>query len=246
MALFTIITINLNNKEGLKRTISSLLAQTFTDYEFIVVDGNSIDGSIEVIDGFRNNIHKIIIEKDNGVYNAMNKGLRLATGKYIQFLNSGDELRGAEALRIISENIDGSDLLYTDVELFGGSRLHEKLHPDQISLRYQLTDMICHQAIFASAKLFSLTGPFDEAYRVYGDYDWIMNAIRRKKAKTRHLAEILIRYQEMGLSQSTQTEIQLREKDAIHNKYFNPFLLFIYRIYRIYNKRVYKGDAIKN
>ncbi len=237
MSLFSIITINLNNAEGLERTIKSVMAQTFQDYEYIVVDGMSRDGSIDIINKHKSKIHKSLIEPDTGIYNAMNKGLALATGKFIQFLNSGDELNDPEALKIFATQKREAELLYCDVKLFGGEKESIKIHPDYLSSRFQLTDMVCHQAIFASAELFKRTGGFDESFRVYGDYDWMMNALRRNNASYRHVRSVLVKYQEMGISESTSAEIQRREKDKIHDKYFGVFLLWVYRLYRKINDK---------
>jgi glycosyltransferase involved in cell wall biosynthesis len=237
MALFTIITINLNNREGLERTIKSVMTQSFKDVEYIVVDGQSTDGSLDVISNFREGIHQLIVEKDNGVYDAMNKGLRHATGQYIQFLNSGDELKGTNALQIISEKIPHSEILYTDVELFGGERESVKVHPDKLSLRYQLTDMVCHQAIFASSELFKKTGPFDASYKIYGDYDWLMRALRKHNARAIHLPLALVRYEEVGLSNTANKSLQLKEKDSIHDHYFPKWIIKVYRWYRARNEQ---------
>jgi glycosyltransferase involved in cell wall biosynthesis len=148
MPFFTIITINLNNKKGLERTIKSVLCQRFTDFEFIVVDGVSSDGSQEFILEHQSKITKVIIEKDNGVYDAMNKGLAHATGKYIQFLNSGDSLKDEHALESIAKQVNGEDMIYTDVELLEGDQLVAMKFPSELSWRFQMTDMICHQAHF--------------------------------------------------------------------------------------------------
>ncbi len=237
MPLFSIITINLNNAEGLARTIGSVMMQTFIDYEYIVVDGLSTDGSVDVINEFRSNVDQVLIESDTGIYNAMNKGLGLATGKFIQFLNSGDEFCDSDALRIVAAQIEEAELIYCDVKLFGGKSESVKTHPDHLSTRFQLTGMICHQAIFASLDLFKRTGGFDESFKVYGDYDWMTNAIRHQNASYRHIHSVLVKYQELGISQSTSKEIQRREKDRIHDKYFGAMVLWVYRLYRKLNDK---------
>ena len=94
----SIITINYNNREGLKRTIESVVNQTFTDFEWILIDGGSTDGSKELIEQYSNRFSYWVSEPDNGIYNAMNKGLRAAKGDYLQFLNSGDRLYNAQSL----------------------------------------------------------------------------------------------------------------------------------------------------
>ena len=87
---FSIITINYNNVEGLRNTIKSVVNQTYTDYEFIIIDGGSTDGSVEVIKEYANIITYWVSEPDKGIYNAMNKGIEVANGEYLNFMNSGD------------------------------------------------------------------------------------------------------------------------------------------------------------
>ena len=90
MKKISIITINYNNCEGLRRTIESVVNQTCRDFEYIIIDGGSTDGSVDVIKRYADNIDYWVSEPDKGIYNAMNKGIRMATGDYVQILNSGD------------------------------------------------------------------------------------------------------------------------------------------------------------
>ena len=96
--LFTVITINLNNAEGLKKTIESVLAQERSLYEYIVIDGASTDGSVELAKSYGDKIDCFISEPDKGIYNAMNKGIALAKGEYVIFMNSGDCFASADVL----------------------------------------------------------------------------------------------------------------------------------------------------
>ncbi len=96
--LLSIITINYNDKFGLERTIKSVQEQTFTNFEHIIIDGGSTDGSKEVIEANKNSFSYWVSEPDKGIYNAMNKGIKEAKGEYLFFLNSGDHLNGQNAL----------------------------------------------------------------------------------------------------------------------------------------------------
>jgi len=235
MPFFSIITINLNNHEGLRRTIESVLGQNISDYEYIVVDGVSSDGSLDVIEEFDKEITKKLIEKDSGVYDAMNKGLALATGKYIAFLNSGDEFKSDSTLGEIQKGCGDKDFVYCDVEVFNEKSSRLSIHPTNLSTRFLLTGMICHQAIFAKKSLFDKTGPFSTNYKVYGDYEWMLRAIKKESATTQHIPQVLVRYEEIGISNTTNKEKQRAEKDAIHGLYFNRWLLKLYRWYRKFN-----------
>ena len=96
--LFSIITITFHAEATLPATLQSVESQTFTDYEYLVVDGASTDGTLKIIERYRPHIHTVISEKDNGLYDAMNKGLALATGDYVCFLNAGDCLHEDDTL----------------------------------------------------------------------------------------------------------------------------------------------------
>jgi glycosyltransferase involved in cell wall biosynthesis len=235
MAFFTVITINLNNREGLRRTMESVRMQAFSDYEYLVVDGVSNDGSLEVIDEYHNIVAKKLVEKDKGVYDAMNKGLALATGEYIVFLNSGDEFKSATTLSEIHEGCADKDFVYCDVEVFNEDNHRIRTHPSELSTRFLLTGMICHQAIFAKRTLFEKTGSFSDAHKIYGDYDWLLRAIKKQNATTKHIPKVLVRYEEIGLSNTTDKQKQRTEKDQIHSAYFNPLLVMLYRVYRKFN-----------
>jgi len=91
--------------------------------------------------------------------------------------------------------------------------------------------MICHQAIFAKKTLFDKTGPFSTKYKVYGDYEWMLRAIKEENATTQHIPLVLVRYEEIGISNTTNKEKQRAEKDSIHSIYFDSLLLIIYRLY---------------
>ena len=99
----SIITVNLNNRDGLQKTIDSVVSQTFKDYEWIVIDGGSTDGSKELIEQYADHFTDWVSEPDKGIYNAMNKGIGMASGEYIQFLNSGDSLVSGHVVDQMSE-----------------------------------------------------------------------------------------------------------------------------------------------
>src|SRR4051812_11860469 len=101
----SIITINYNDKEGLRSTIDSVITQSFRDFEFLVIDGNSSDGGKEVLEEYKSHIDYCVSEPDTGVYNAMNKGIRAATGDYLLFLNSGDVLYNNDILARVDMEI---------------------------------------------------------------------------------------------------------------------------------------------
>ena len=144
---YSIITINYNNKGGLEKTINSVLGQSFHNYEYIIIDGGSTDGSVEIIKKYASQIDYWVSESDNGVYNAMNKGIGKASGEYLNFMNSGDTFHSSSALETIS------DLHSDDDIIIGGYYETEKgvshtIPPHDVTLLTLLKYTINHQATF--------------------------------------------------------------------------------------------------
>lgn len=194
----SIITINLNNRDGLKRTIDSVVSQTFTDYEWIVIDGGSTDGSCELIEQYSNRFTYWCSEPDKGIYNAMNKGIAHAKGEWLQFLNSGDSFYESSTLEHVFNIEHNCDIIY-------GNGIHEHsrdliIYPSQLSLSYLLKHSISHQASFYKRYLYSKK-LFDESFSVISDYVSIIEfAIADKKFEYVNL--IIVNVEEDGISSS--------------------------------------------
>lgn len=167
----SIITINRNNAIGIKKTIDSVKAQTFNDFEYIVVDGASTDESVGAIEELASNYErelKWISEPDTGIYNAMNKGILMAQGEYLLFLNSGDYLMDKNTLNNLFAIDRDCDLLY-------GYVIEEKSNrtiypPKEFSLRNLMRQNIPHQAEFIKRLLFNEMGRYDESYKILADF----------------------------------------------------------------------------
>ena len=162
----SIVTINLNNKSGLLKTINSVASQKMGDLiEYIVIDGLSNDGSIDVINEFKGSIDKAKIEKDNGIFNAMNKGVDLATGNYIYFLNSGDVFSDSHVLleffKIIDNPKDDENLIYGVVNTFVDGKYYG---------RAATYPWFAHQGVFLETQLMKKY-KFDENFQILGDLD---------------------------------------------------------------------------
>jgi len=128
----SIITVNLNNKNGLQKTIDSVVSQTFKDFEWIVIDGGSIDGSRELIEQYADHFAYWVSEPDKRVYNAMNKGIRVAKGDYLQFLNSGDWLWNETALERCFSHGFTADIAYGDLYIFRENGFEERCYSDHL------------------------------------------------------------------------------------------------------------------
>lgn len=166
---FSIITINYNNKEGLKKTIESVVNQSFDDFEYIIIDGASSDGSVEVIKEYASQIDYWVSEPDKGIYNAMNKGIRQAHGEYLNFMNSGDCFHDAEVLNKMVP------LLESDIVTGEESRLR-RIVRDDITMFDFVKGTISHQASFIKKELFT-NHLYDENYKIVSDWKFFMDAI---------------------------------------------------------------------
>lgn len=187
----SIITINRNNAAGLRKTMESVFAQTYKDFEYIVVDGASDDGSVEVVKEFEQKINPSlqggdgvgfftwISEPDTGIYNAMNKGIRMSHGEYSLMLNSGDCLSDNDVVQRLLPELQGSDLIQ------GGMYLQTK-DADHLDYGFGGTNMsffdVCdgdflHQATFVHRNVYEQYGYYDESYRIAGDTAFFIKVV---------------------------------------------------------------------
>lgn len=203
----SIITINYNNCKGLLKTIQSVVSQTFRDYEWIVIDGGSIDGSKELILQYADKFSFWCSEPDNGIYNAMNKGIEKAKGEYLQFLNSGDFLYSADTLEQVFKIENGEDLLYGDFKL--QDHQYVKQFPDKISFSYIINDCLNHQASFYRMSLFD-SEKYDESFKIVSDWAFTFHLVLQNK-KFKHIPFVVVQFEPGGIG-SQLTESHLDEK----------------------------------
>lgn len=185
MKKLTIITVNYNNASGLRKTMESVFAQTCKDFEYIVIDGASTDGSVDVIREFDSlntqrstlNAFTWVSEPDTGIYNAMNKGIGLAQGEYVLFMNSGDCFANDRVLEDIVCYLDGTGIVAGNaIEDMSSSKL---LAPQLMLPRYILNKNICHQAEFIKRSLFQEIGLYNTSYKVLSDFEFNLKAACR-------------------------------------------------------------------
>ncbi len=170
----SIITINYNNIEGLKKTAESVLSQIFRDFEWIIIDGGSNDGSKDFIESLAAkpgaNVSFWCSEPDKGIFNAMNKGIARAKGEYLNFMNSGDWFLNKDTLRKVVELISAekSDVFYGDCILDYGDRKETRVHPSSLDIYELVVLPLCHQAMFFSRHVFKKE-QYDEQYKLSSD-----------------------------------------------------------------------------
>lgn len=214
----SIITINFNNKDGLQKTINSVIQQSFKDYEWIIIDGGSSDGSEDVIKTYQSHFSFWCSEPDKGIYNAINKGLSHAAGDYIQFLNSGDWLYDSTSLEKAFAQIDGKyDIYYGDmVQVNDGGKLNPITYPDELGFLFFPYNNICHQATLYKRSLFD-NNPYDESFRIVSD--WAMNLKLLFNGSTfKHINQYIVYYDNQGRSSAADLKHHI-ERTAAFEKY---------------------------
>lgn len=174
MKQLSVITINWNNSFGLQKTIESVIRQTYTDFEFIVIDGNSTDCSVDVIMKYESNITIWKSEADNGIYDAMNKAIQLASGEYLLFLNSGDFLISNTVLESVFATERTTDFIFGCVKKEFGYRI---VPPSTITFYSALFDIISHQSSFIKKSLFKEFGLYDVNVKIVADWKFLFEAI---------------------------------------------------------------------
>ena len=226
-SILTIITINYNNREGLLKTIESVISQTFKDYEWIVIDGGSHDGSRELIERYSDHFSYWVSEPDNGVYHAMNKGIRLAKGEYLQFLNSGDWFFDETSLERCFRHSFTSDIVYGDlcfVKQDGGMK---KSHfPNPLTLRYFYRFSLGHNASFIKRELLQ-EDLYDERFRIVSDWAFFL-----KKAldccSFEYIDETVSCFDTNGIS-SVNPELVKQERQTVLNELIPDMLVQDFR-----------------
>lgn len=220
MPKLTIITIVYNNVRDIERTINSVINQTYKKIEYIIIDGKSTDGTLDIVEKYSNQISKIVSEPDKGIYDAMNKGLALASGDYVLFMNSGDEIYDEHTVQEVFDSSPGADIYYGETEMYNdnweslGRRRHEA--PEQFdwtSFKYGMN--ISHQAIYIRK---SILTPYDLKYKYSSDIDWIIKAAK-KSSNIVNVHRYVAKYLVGGMSKKKHRE-SLKERFQIFTKYY--------------------------
>ena len=199
----SIITVNYNDAEGLERTIKSVISQTFHDYEFIIIDGGSTDGSVDVIKKYEGYIDYWVSEKDGGIYPGMNKGLRQASGEYLNFMTSGDCFYNEVVLQNVFDKkstcdiIVGKDYHYNSQTQQGFSTIL----PPRISMLTFYIQTLPHQSSFFKRELFR-NSLYDESLKIVADIKFYIQKICVEDCSIELIDNIICRREPDGISKS--------------------------------------------
>lgn len=200
---YSIITVNYNNKEGLRQTIESVISQTFLDYEYIIIDGGSTDGSVDVLKEYDKHITYWVSEKDKGIYNGMNKGIAKANGEYLNFMNSGDRFYDEKVLQRLTKKNLSQDLIvgrdyHYNAETQNG---FATILPPRISMLTFFIQTLPHQSTFFRRELFQ-DCPYDESLRIVSDIKFYIQKLCVESRSIELIDDIICRREPDGISKS--------------------------------------------
>ena len=248
MIKLSIITINYNNEKGLKDTFESIFNQTYKDYEYLVIDGKSNDGSQSLVEKYKNQIDYWVSENDNGVYHAMNKGIRKAQGEFLLFLNSGDILSETKTLEQVIPQLDSNrGIYYGDVKRKKENRLSKRVYPDKLDFSFFYSNSLCHQSSFIKRELFERFFYYNENYKIAADWEFFIYTICKENVPYKHINQVVCTYDFSGMSsQKENADVHLEERLLSIQKYFPAFNEDYKDISKLKSKRTQQLFHIKN
>lgn len=220
---FSVITVCYNAEATIEDTIQSVISQTYHHVEYIIVDGASKDRTMDIVNRYREHIAIVVSERDKGLYDAMNKGIGLATGDYLCFLNAGDSFHEDDTLQQIVHSIHTPqlpDVLYGETELVDHEghflRMRRLSAPEVLTWKsFRQGMLVCHQAFFPRR---DLVMPYDQRYRFSADFDWCIKIM--KKSKVLHNTHLtLIDYLAEGMT-TRNHKASLKERFSIMPRHY--------------------------
>lgn len=225
MCKISIITVCYNIKDEIERTCESIISQTSPNYEWIVVDGGSTDGTVDILNKYKDKMSIFISEKDTGIYNAMNKGIKRATGEWCIFMNGGDCFTSNDIIEKFSQ-LDGiykyADIIYGNVNIINkNGRNYQKIYPYPLTKSFFYNgNTINHQASFIKNELFNKYGLYNENYRIVSDLEKFIIFIINNSKFIRWNTTIT-NFHEGGIS-TTSINLLKKENLELNSKYFFP------------------------
>lgn len=258
MVVFSIITCTYNAESVLQRTLDSVLEQTYSHVEHIIVDGASTDATLDMVEAYKQKsdaedwCHEVRVksEPDRGLYDAMNKGIQRATGQYVLFLNAGDTFPSADTLELVAESVgEGEEppaVLYGDTDVVdndGHFLRHRRLSPPRrLTWRSFMKGMlVCHQAFYARTDLAKAT-PYDLHYRFSADVDWcirIMREARRRRLPMRNVGGVVVNFLDGGMTTANH-RASLKERFRVmcrHYGFVPTCLMHVWFVVRSVTKK---------
>ena len=241
----SVITVTYNAEKVIENTLQSVFSQTYQHIEYIVIDGASKDQTRAMVEKYGNRIQTLISEPDQGLYDAMNKGIALATGDYLCFLNAGDSFHKEDTLEQLVQSIKESqlpDVLYGETALVntqgGFLRMRRLSTPEELTWKsFRQGMLVCHQAFFARR---TLVEPYNLSYRYSADFDWCIRVMKRaKNLHNTHLT--LIDYLDEGMTTQNR-KASLLERFRIMSHHYGLLSTVAYHFWFIWRLFIKPGQ----
>lgn len=221
----SVVTINYNGAHWLDATLQSVLSQTYPDIEYIIIDGGSTDGSVNIIKGYEGRISYWVSEPDKGIYHAMNKGILQAKGDYLSFMNSGDVFHSTTAIEELVNNLDGNDFIFGNIILKEKDRNRLLQYPAVLDFRFFLERAIPHQSSLIRRGLFDTFGLYNENWKISSDWEFFLLCICKHNCSYKYIDFTVCVYDHYGVSSRPEGRILMQaEKDQIVATHFPCFM----------------------
>lgn len=217
--------------------MESVNSQTHKEFQYIIIDGGSTDGSINFIEENDDHFDYWVSEIDDGVYQAMNKGIAAATGEYLLFLNSGDHFNSKTSLENAVKYLGKDDLVYFDLKVIENKMVSVKKYPAVLSFSYFVQDTLPHPATFIRSTAFAKAGTFKEDFKISSDWKFFIDCICKHHMSYVHVDEILSVFHIGGLSSDPSNYgMKMDERQSILNSDYKPYLQDINDIIKLRNQ----------
>lgn len=248
MLPLTIITVNYNNKEGLQRTLKSVASQKFRDFEHIIIDAASTDGSLELIKSYETQISYWLSEPDRGIYQGMNKGIAAANGQYLLFLNSGDYLIDENALTVALEDLKADiGFGYHTVADASGNLVSIDYKDRNIDFGFFVMSTLPHSSTFIRKSLFQKLGYYDETYRIAADWVFFFKAVIYNRATVSRIERPVGVFELGGIStRSDNKELVKEERERFLKTIMDGYAIdYIRQIYPTLKQHKYLKQELE-
>jgi glycosyltransferase involved in cell wall biosynthesis len=237
----SIITVCLNEERAIQKTVRSVVEQTFNDYELIIIDGGSSDATLDAIEKHRTDRFVVVSEPDEGLYDAMNKGVLLAQGDYVYFLNGGDYLVSEDVLKCVFAAIDEDDgygLYYGQLLIYnsetGRGRVKRQFEFANTVRLFGRT--LPHQATFIRRSLFLDLGLYDTTLSICGDYEWFLRAVIKGRTQCKYFNKLIAVFNLNGISSSSSNyAVHKRERQEVQRRHIPKWQYVILRAKILYS-----------
>ena len=238
MPRISVVSVVRNVAHCVGNMLESVNEQTFGDVEHVIVDGASTDGTLELIRAQGRRLGPVLSEPDGGIYEAMNKGIRLATGDVLFFLNGDDRFCDRDVLKDIAAHFaedPALELVYGDLLWNVNGKLVRRRQPDSITPEYLASTTVLHQTVFAARGVFERTQGFSQRYRVVSDYEWMLKVFLRERVACRHVPRDIAVMDTGGVSWTSKWE---RERLRVMREYFTPLQILRHRVVPMQRKKL--------